>query len=295
MPRLIATVLCLLALLVPASAQPLTAAQFTQEFAKYVGEALPSARVKVNKDLDIDIALPNGGENHRFLDNAYKAYLQDPENLRDVLADYSKDLIKPVAASGSVRDRIVPMIKDRGWVDQMRGMGFTPATEKFAEDLFVAYALHSEDRIRYLSAEELRLLKLDTDELHRLAHKNLLRVLPKIELVQMPPLPIMAIMAGDDYVPSLLLTDIWTQGQIKVEGDIVVAIPARASLWITGSRSRSGVAALRKIAREEMEKSPHPLTDTLYVYRKGKFKRFGKKPKTTARSGSASDASHRQR
>jgi uncharacterized protein YtpQ (UPF0354 family) len=54
------------------------------------------------------------------------------------------------------------------------------------------------------------------------------------------------ITAGGDYEASLLLfDDIWSGGQIKVEGDIVVAVPAKNVLLITGSQNRKGLAAAR--------------------------------------------------
>ena len=65
-----------------------------------------------------------------------------------------------------------------------------------------------------------------------------------------------------------------TSGQIKVEGDIVVAVPARDVLLVTGSQSREGLKAVRAAVADVM-KGGYALTDTLFVYRGGKFVRFG--------------------
>ena len=44
--------------------------------------------------------------------------------------------------------------------------------------------------------------------------------------------------AGGDYEASLLLfDDIWRDGQVKVDGDIVVAVPAKDVLLVTGSNN----------------------------------------------------------
>ena len=78
--------------------------------------------------------------------------------------------------------------------------------------------------------------------------------------------------AGGDYDASLILLDkIWSAGQVKVDGDIVVAIPSRDLLMITGSSSKDGVATLRKIAKETAASAPYRLTPELFVYRSGKF------------------------
>ena len=55
--------------------------------------------------------------------------------------------------------------------------------------------------------------------------------------------------AGGNYEASLLLIDdIWSSGQVKVNGDIVVAIPTRDVLLVTGSRNRSGLKRVRELA-----------------------------------------------
>ena len=84
--------------------------------------------------------------------------------------------------------------------------------------------------------------------------------------------------AGGDYEASLLLfDDIWSDGQIKVEGDIVVAVPAKDALLVTGSKNRKGLAAMRKMVAKFSEEKRYRITDTLFVYRNGRFKKFGRK------------------
>jgi uncharacterized protein YtpQ (UPF0354 family) len=83
--------------------------------------------------------------------------------------------------------------------------------------------------------------------------------------------------AGGDYEASLLLLDdVWSGGQIKVNGDIVVAIPARDVLLVTGSRDRTGVRKVRELATKLVAEGPYGLTDALFVYRNGRFTKFGR-------------------
>ena len=79
-------------------------------------------------------------------------------------------------------------------------------------------------------------------------------------------------MSGGTYEASLLLFDsIWTDGQVKVNGDIVVAVPTRDVLLVTGSKNRKGLAALRKIATKFAAEGSDPISDKLFVYRDGRF------------------------
>ena len=79
------------------------------------------------------------------------------------------------------------------------------------------------------------------------------------------------ITADGVYDASLLLADaLWSSGQIEVEGDIVVAAPAKGPLLVTGSRNRAGIARLRALAAE-LAAGPYGLTPALFVWRGGKF------------------------
>lgn len=82
------------------------------------------------------------------------------------------------------------------------------------------------------------------------------------------------ISAGGNYEASLLLADgIWSSGQIKVDGDIIAAVPGKDALIVTGSRNATGVARLRQIAID-LARGPYALTAALFVYRDGKFVEF---------------------
>lgn len=84
----------------------------------------------------------------------------------------------------------------------------------------------------------------------------------------------MLIDAGGTYEASLLLADeLWSGDQFKVDGDIVVAVPARDVLVVTGSHNRTAIARLRTLAAE-LATGPYALTAVLYAWRGGKFVKF---------------------
>lgn len=98
------------------------------------------------------------------------------------------------------------------------------AHDDLNKELVVVYALDDATRVRYLTARDVS--ALDRVELKALALANLKRLLPKIEMRNDGDVAIVS--AGGDYEASLLLLDdIWSGGQIQMNGDIVVAIPAR--------------------------------------------------------------------
>ena len=108
-----------------------------------------------------------------------------------------------------------------------------------------------------------------------LAIKNLLRVLPKIEMHAINEY-VSIVSAGEDYTPSLLLLDdLWTGDQIKVKGEIVVAVPARDVILVTGSHSGK-ITNFRAFAADLYAKGPFSISDKLFVYRNNAFTTYGR-------------------
>ena len=167
----------------------------------------------------------------------------------------------------------MPVISDRPWLAQLRDIFIKqdasqqPVFDDFNNELVVVYAEDSNSRTRYLSSSER--IDIPRSELRRLAIDNLMRVMPKIEMRQHDDAFAM-ITSHPDY-GELLVDDIWSGGQIKVDGDTVVAVPAKDVILVTGSRNRKGLKAVRSIAHE-LAQGRYGLIDTLFVYRGGKFR-----------------------
>jgi uncharacterized protein YtpQ (UPF0354 family) len=258
----------------------LTAKAFTDEFARAVTAALPSSTVTTG-DLELTIRDQNGRERTVLLVNAYGEYSLAPERLRDIIGTYVAALPPPPTGETKLdRSRIVPVIKDRQWLDDVhnslkaRGVRQEHLADKFNNELVIVYAEDDPKRMRYLTVEEGA--GIGREELRALAVANLKRLLPKIEMQGDGDFSLIS--AGGDYDASLLLIDeIWSGGQIKVNGDIVVAIPVRNVLLVTGSRNRTGLKKVRVLAAKFAAEGPYRLTDALFVYRNGQFTRFGKK------------------
>lgn len=247
---------------------------FTERFAEALGAAVPSATVAVKQELRLTIRLPDGNVHDVNLSNVYGEYRGQPERFSDLVEIFTRAAKEPISPKLQPA-RIVPMIKDRAWVDDVapifRKRGDEPLFESLNSELVIAYVEDSDTRSRYLNTSD---DVGDRKNLRALAIANLKRILPKIQLRQQDDAVAM-ITAGGNYEPSLLLVDeIWSSGQIKVDGDIVVAIPARDSLLVTGSNSRKGLEMVRAMA-DKLADGPYRVTRTLFVYREGRFIEFG--------------------
>ncbi len=291
MRALLAVLLCIVVLVPGRAAEVLSPPAFAEHVARAIRAALPSVVVTV-RDSEVLVKDPIGGKDATLtLKNAYADYVQDPARLEPLIKSHIAALrqarsaprrvaqLEAGASSKVDRTRIVPVIKDRQWVDdnvaglKARGLQTGFVFDKLNKDLVVVYAEDDPARTRYLMAGED--LGIARKELRTLAVANLRRLLPKIEMSHEDHLTLVS--AGGDYDASLLLLDeIWTSGQIKVEGDVVVAIPARNVLLVTGSQDRTGLRNLRTLVAKVAANGSHGLTRTLFVYRNGGFKKFGR-------------------
>ncbi len=278
MRYLLTLLFCGVALCAGVCAEMLTPRAFTDEFARAVGTAMAPSTVSVKGDLELAIADPDGRQRTLILRNAYKEYSLDPGRLDEIVRAF----VAAMSArwSGKTdRSRIVPVIKDRQWLEDQRsafrarGIEQEHVAERFNNELAIVYVEDDPTRMRYImTGEDIGIARA---ELRALAVENLKRILPKIEMRGVGELSMLS--AGGDYEPSLLLIDdIWSSGQIKVPGDIVVAVPARDVLLVTGSRSRLGLKGIRELAAKFRAQGPYGLTDTLFVYRNGRFTKFGR-------------------
>ena len=175
------------------------------------------------------------------------------------------------------RQHIVPIIKSRSWLAESR---HTPAdntqpfdflTEEFNAEMVVVYVEDQNKILRYLNAAQLAALGVKRQDLRALALENLMRLLPQIQLHSAGPVSMLT--AGGNYEASLLLVkDFWGGGKVQVAGEIVVAVPSRDVVLITGSGNPDGLAQLKKLARASRPaKASFQLTQSLFVYRDGQF------------------------
>ena len=204
--------------------QPLlTPAEFTEEFAQALRKSSPELRVEVVGDRQLKVTSKEGSISSPFLYNAYDAYKQVPADKDVVIQCFvSASLENTVSVKGSIdRTRIVPVIKDRQWLDHMRQALLKRNYEKvveavyedFAPGLVVVYAEDSPKNMRYLIPKDLEEAKIERKDLRAIACQNLKRLLPKIE--RRDANGVHMVTAGGNYEASLLLLEsIWTGGQM---------------------------------------------------------------------------------
>lgn len=273
---------------VPAGAQDLLSHDaFADEVIKQIREEAPDLKVRKAGDLHLQIEDPVGGEFQMFLDNAYRKYRDSPESKSDIIATYISGALDSFADMNDRVDptRIVPVIKSADFIPNMGeslessgdagDKAGSLAYEAYNAELVILFAEDTDRNIRYLSDEHLTENGFPKTGRRTKAIENLKSLLPKLQARGADGIYMLS--AGGDYDASLLLfDDLWQTDQLSVKGELVVAVPARNVLVVTGSQDAAGLEAARRIVAQAMDQESYTLTDKLFVYRDGRFVVFGR-------------------
>jgi uncharacterized protein YtpQ (UPF0354 family) len=155
-----------------------------------------------------------------------------------------------------------------------------PILDDFMGDLLVGYSFGPPFGRRLVTWQELDGLRLSRRALRRQAAHNLDARLPAAHVHGQPP----ALMLAFDGVASTLLLaeSLWADLASAVPGELVVGVPARDVVIVTGSQSKPGLErARRAVDRIFFAGDRNLLTRHLLVCRRGiwePFKGSGKAP-----------------
>jgi uncharacterized protein YtpQ (UPF0354 family) len=260
----------------------LSPAAFTRLYSAELQKVVPLSRIRISGEMELRVTDVAGKEQVVFLNNCYDEYRANPAGQAAVIARYVAAFRSPEIYKDEIDPaRIVPIVKDRAWMAEVRkgvqGRVTGPMSEHvfepLNEQLTIVYAEDSPKNIRYLSPDMLVAAKIPRETLRALAIANLRRIVPKIE-VQGGNGVFMIIAGGDFEACLLLFDDLWQGRQMDVRGDYVVAIPSRDMLLVTGSQHPEGIQKVREVAAKTAAQASYRLTPELFVYRGGRFVKF---------------------
>lgn len=268
--------------LLPARApRVLDASGFAQAYARAAHTLFPDGGIGIDPEVNGDTVqvrwtLPDGARAVQSLGNAYAAYVKAPADMDAIIAahlDAAPAGAKPDAATR--RAAILPVVKTRMWLaastKQLQAAGVQDQdrflSEPLTNELLTVYVEDRPDAMSYVAPDHLADVGVQRSDLRPLALENLRRMLPQI-----------TIEGGDgcygvrldgNYDASMVfLTNDW-RDRVQIEGDPVVALPAREELLVCGSADREGQRRLREIAALVMARSPYGLSALLYTWRDG--------------------------
>src|SRR5215470_11730615 len=124
--RLVAVLLLVAGMYSPSWAQSLSERAFTEEVAKALRSAVPSARITIPKNLEIRIRYASGEDFTAVLTTAYRLYREGSQSLDKIvevhISKYSTPMTPREAANYASLDptSIVPVVKNRKWLTEIQ-------------------------------------------------------------------------------------------------------------------------------------------------------------------------------
>ena len=250
---------------------------FGKKYFNKLSEKVSDLKLISLEGLDLRTKIDGQNEMRHNLENSYAEYKNDPKDL-DIIIDKYTNASKELFESKETvsLDRVVPIIKDQRFVSEIikQSPDFLKEflIEKYNDELYVFYAENKETTIGYLKREEIEFLNVEFEDLKEKAIQNLGELATKIERHGKDG-EFMLTMGGD-FESSLILLKLWDKENFPVKGDIVVAIPARDILFITGSEDSENLQKIKIKVNEINETGDHVVSDRLFVLRNDKFEIF---------------------
>lgn len=253
---------------------------FTNNYVQRVKTDHKDFTSKITKPLEVVFKASDGEERISYLDNAYSEYLNSPEDLNEILKRYTGSFNNLLLAGelNYKKEQIFPVIKDHHYIKQVseimkkrKGKGFPFYYEKLNDALYILYAFDTENSIQFVNESDIKELGIKKEELLDIAKENLRKSIPNVS-IKGENSTLSMIVADGNYEASFLLFDsLWTNEYFPVKGDIVVYVPSRDFVLVTGSNDSKNLAKAHSIVFEENQKWSHVVADVGFIRKNNKW------------------------
>lgn len=127
--------------------------------------------------------------------------------------------------------------------------------------------------MKYFNTDEFEKLGIAKDTLLTFAVNNLHRIIPQVEKVGKNGT--YGLLAGGIHEANLILFHtLWTKENFDVDGNIVVSIPNRDLIFITGSNDTSSIQKIKKNSEIYYQTEAYPISTSFYQWNGEKFEKI---------------------
>ncbi len=265
------------------SSQPkfLSEQEFTKIYKDSLEQTYSTVKFEVVDNLTI-LATNNGKEGKHYLDNAYKEYKLEPKSIGEIIKRYVAAAAELYKEKKPIRtENIIPVIKPIDYLDELRKISKENGEEKepwivyekYNDELIVVFGEDTESSIAYFTQSDFEKLNINKDTLLEFSIENLRRILPNIEKVGEKNLYGLA--AGGYLEASLiLLPKLWTKENFNILGDIVVSIPNKDLIFITGTENTTELNKVKEMTEKSYKEGNGPVSPYLFKWNGKKFQRL---------------------
>jgi len=251
----------------------LTEQEFSNRFAKALQKKVLGLEVMSIDKLEIKTKFENSSDFTHFLNNCYSEYLNAPKDINQIFQKYlngAETLYLPDPPIDI--ERILPIIKDQRFIDDLKEINpdfeLNHVYENYNSELFIFYAHDTEHTINYLTKEDLGTVDISFENLREKSISNLSETL---SIEKHGDDGNFMLVAGGSYEASAILLDIWNKENFPVDGNIVIGIPSRDLLVITGSNDSKNLHKMFDLIENINQTGDHIVSNKLFEFKEGMF------------------------
>jgi len=235
----------------------------------------PDKRVEFVSEGEIKLSYGPDKSHSMFLYNIWAECEKSPDERAEIVERYVRVLAPTEPEDEAItREMVIPIIRENEYRQYIRDTDRDLITRHLIGDLWIVYAIDLPQSTAVISAKQIAALNLSIEELLPVALRNIEGLLSQIT---MDPYGECYVFSCENtvYASSLLLLDhVWEQAAELVQGDLVVAVPARDTILFAGATNKKGIEELRQEAAYVFKNGNHVLSQTLLARRDGLWKLF---------------------
>ncbi len=251
----------------------LTESEFVEKFAQRLLQKIDGLKIYSINHLEIRTEFQGSNENKHFLDNCYSEYLRDPNEIEEIIERYLNVGKSFYETKKEINiNNVLPVIKDGRFIQNLidfdNNFENNIVFEKYNDELYIFYVEDTETNINYLTQEDFEKLNIEKSELKNIAIENLSN---SVEIEKHGEDGYYMLVVDGNYESSLILLDIWNEENFDVDGEIIIGIPARDLLLITGKNDFENLSRMKFTINEINNEGDHLVSTQLFEYKNGKF------------------------
>ncbi|MBN9382948.1 MAG: DUF1444 family protein [Chitinophagaceae bacterium] len=194
------------------------------------------------------------------------------ENVRDKIYPYFKQF-------KAITEESVPLPDNLSEIDNAK-IYEAPQVQlvrrTIVEGLELLYAVDSGYSYEIIQERNLAEWHLTEDQLYEIAKENFNNLLVNNLKGHGDSNALMLTVNGNLEAGLVLIDPIWEQLEPQIDDTLVIAVPSRDVVLVTGEHKKEFLSSLRQKAREIYEKGDHPISELLYRRVNGKWEVFEK-------------------
>lgn len=267
----------------------MTKNEFTEVFYRVISSQMPETKFSILSDLRLHSKDIDGYELNIFLDNAYDVYVSGQRSIDLIYSDQIKSIKNHrLAISNKDIKSILPVLKPKDYIDtaitQLKETGYSEDKlpfyyEKLNEDIFIMYVFDSTESMSFVSPEAIKKYGISAN-IQNIAMRNLENFYESInanfrQIDTKGTGSVYVFVADENYEASLLLAGKYLNKlTVKLDGDLILFVPARNIALMVGSNDTKGYQLAAKLAARSFSELGYSISPYGYINVNGIWKRF---------------------